>query len=464
MIGCFWEQTLKIASTFDSTPANYQGLQLLDIRRSRTYPEFTGRKMTERLYYHDSFLYEFEAKVRSVVDGPRPGVILDRTAFYPTSGGQIHDTGRMIPIEAGGGPGSSHGSQSLNLRVTEVVDTENGEVIHYLDAPVKDVQPGSKVRGEIDPERRRDHMQQHSAQHVLSAAFVRLFNMPTVSFHMADDYCSIDLDTPSLDKDQVESAERLANEIVLENRSVTIRFVSREEATQLGLRKLPPADRDQLRLIDIREFDLTACGGTHVSGTGQIGAILLRKTEKVRQGYRVEFVAGKRSVSMARRDFTTLNETAALLSAGLYDVPQQVRKSLEEIRSLHKQAQQVEDELAAAQAANLFAEAEEENGRKLVVRVFSDRNLSFIKLVAQKLTRQSVPVIALLGTTSPQPALLFAQSVGQPHDMSALLKETVARLGGRGGGSKDMAQGGVPSSEGLATALTAAAREFAFRA
>jgi alanyl-tRNA synthetase len=304
-------------------------------------------------------------------------------------------------------------------------------------------------------------MQQHSAQHVLSAAFVRLFNLPTVSFHMADDYCSIDLDTPSLTRDQVESAERLANEIVLENRPVDVRFVTRDEAAKLGLRKLPPTERDQLRLIDIRDFDFTACGGTHVSHTGQIGGILLRKTERVRQGYRVEFVAGQRAVSAARRDFSTLSETAALFSAHIYDVPQQARKSLDEIRSLRKQREQSQDELAAAHAATLLAETPESHGRKLVVRTFSGRDLNFLKLLAQKLTRQSPAAIALLATTSPQPALVFAQSAGQPHDMGALLKETTAQLGGRGGGTKDLAQGGVPKSQGIEEALAAAAQTLA---
>src|ERR1700689_259308 len=194
--------------------------------------------MTDRLYYHDSFLYTFDAEVREVVETQRPAVILDRTAFYPTSGGQIHDTGWLS-------------SAAAKFRVTEVADTEDGHVVHYLEAPVKDVQPGSRVRGTIDAARRRDHMQQHSAQHVLSAAFVRLFNLPTVSFHMADDYCSIDLDTPSLTKDQIEAAENLTNEIILENRGVEVRYVTRDEAASLGLRKLPPADRDQLRIIDI---------------------------------------------------------------------------------------------------------------------------------------------------------------------------------------------------------------------
>jgi alanyl-tRNA synthetase len=261
--------------------------------------------MSQRLYYQDSFLYDFDAEVREVIDGPRPALILDRTAFYPTSGGQVFDTG-WITSDA-----------NAKLRVTEVADSEDGRVIHYLEAPTKDMKPGSRVRGQIDASRRRDHMQQHSGQHLLSAAFVRLYNIPTVSFHMADDHCSIDLDTPGLTKEQIESAERLANEIILENRGVDIRFATRDEAGKLGLRKLPPAERDELRLIDIRDFDLTACGGTHVAQTGQIASILVRKAEKVRQGWRVEFVAGQRAVATARRDFTTLTETAALFSAHL---------------------------------------------------------------------------------------------------------------------------------------------------
>jgi alanyl-tRNA synthetase len=400
--------------------------------------------MTERLYYHDSFLYNFDAEVREVLDTPRPALILDRTAFYPTSGGQIFDTGWIT-------------SDSAKLRVSEVVDTEDGRVIHYLEAPLKEVKPGTRVRGQIDPERRRDHMQQHSGQHVLSAAFVRLFKMPTVSFHMADDYCSIDLDTPTLTEDQVESAERLANEIILENRPVDMRFVTRDEAGKLGLRRLPPAERDELRLIDIREFDLTACGGTHVSQTGQIGCILLRKTEKVRQGWRVEFVAGQRAVATARRDFSTLTETAALFSSHIYDVPQQSRKALDEIRSLRKQGERSLEELAAAHAAALLSETPVSNGRKLIVQAFTDRDVDFIKFLAQKLTRQSSTVIALLATSSPAPSLVFAQSAGQSHDMGALMKEIMSTYGGRGGGSKDMAQGGLPQADTLNAALAAAA-------
>src|SRR5271168_520334 len=249
--------------------------------------------MTEHLYYHDSFLYEFDAEVREVaVVDSRPTLILDRTAFYPTSGGQVFDTGWIAPA-----------GQVEKLRVAEVAERDDGTILHFLENPTQ-TQPGSRIHGLIDVARRRDHMQQHTGQHVLSAAFVRSLNMPTVSFHMGVDSCSIDLDTKSLTAKQAETAEALANDVVTENRSVGIRFVTSDEAKELGLRKVPPAERDQLRLIDIHDFDLTACGGTHVTATGQIGSILLRKIEKVRQGWRVEFVCGKRAVVTARHDYT----------------------------------------------------------------------------------------------------------------------------------------------------------------
>jgi len=198
---------------------------------------------------------------------------------------------------------------------------------------------------------------------------------------------------------------------------------------------------------------LCACGGTHVNQTGQIGCILLRKTERVRQGWRVEFVAGQRAVATARCDFSTLTETAGLFSAHIHDVPQQVRKALDEIRTLRKQREQSLEELAEAQAATLLAETPEAGGRKLVVRSFTDRDMNALKLLAQKLTRLAPAVVALLATTSPQPSLVFAQSPGQPSDMGALLKEIVGKFGGRGGGSKDMAQGGMPSADAIQSAL-----------
>ncbi len=227
----------------------------------------------------------------------------------------------------------------------------------------------------------------------------------------------------------------------------------------MGVRKIPPAVRDKLRLIDIRDFDLNACGGTHVRSTGQIGAILLRKTEKVKQGVRVEFVCGLRAVSTARRDFQTLTDAAAVYSSHIWEVPQQARKSLDEIKAAQKAQHRLLEEVAELQAANLLRSAEERpsgSGQKLIVEFFADRDLSFLKMLAQKLhpPGESRGPIGLRRS----PALPRLRSdAGSPNDMGALMKETLHKLGTRGGGNRDMAQGGAPDGPSAEQALREAA-------
>ena len=381
---------------------------------------------TDRLYYHDSFLYNFDARVlESLQRDGRDALVLDRTAFYPTSGGQVHDLGMM----------TADGQQ---VAITEVADEEDGRILHFASAPLV---VGTQVHGSVDAARRLDHVQQHSGQHVLSAAFIRLFNMPTVSFHMGEESCTIDLETSGLTASQAQKAELLANEVIAEDRPVGIRFVPLEEARQLGLRKLPPKQTGDLRLIDISEFDLTACGGTHVRATGQIGSILLRKIEKVKQGVRVEFVCGLRAVNIGRRDYATLAEAASLFSSHIYDVPQQVRKSLEETKAAGKMQHKLLEELAELYAERLLAQTP--GSPQVITEFFPERDSVFIKLLAQKLTAGKSTVIALLASGSGQPTLVFAQTPGQKSNMGHLMKDAMAQLGGRGGGSADLAQGGL---------------------
>ena len=385
--------------------------------------------MTDRLYYHDSFLYDFDARVlEALVSNGRTAIVLDRTAFYPTSGGQVHDLG-IVTV----------GGQQISI--TEVADDEAGRVLHFTSEPLA---IGTQVHGTVDAARRRDHVQQHSGQHVISAAFIRLFKMPTVSFHMGEESCTIDLESNGLSAAQAQKAELLANEVIAEDRPVAIRFVPLEEARQLGLRKLPPKQTGDLRLIDITDFDLTACGGTHVRATGQIGSILLRKIEKVKQGVRVEFVCGLRAVNTARRDYTTLTEAAALYSSHIHDVPEQVRKSLAETKVAGKAQHKLLEELAELYAERLLAQAA--GSPQVITELFSDRDAAFIKLLAQKLTAGKSNVIALLASGADQPTLVFAQTPGQKSNMGQLMKDAMAQLGGRGGGSADMAQGGLSAN------------------
>jgi alanyl-tRNA synthetase len=416
--------------------------------------------MTERLYYENSFLHDFVAAllaVRHLPDG-RTALVFDRTAFYPTSGGQTFDTG-WIEWEDLDNP------QALppKFRVGEVLEDEaSGEVLHLIE-PVPELEHALagttaaagenavRVRGFIDVERRRDHLQQHSGQHVLSAAFVELFELPTVSFHMGEESCTIDLEAKSLSPEQVRRAEQRANQVVLEDRPVKTHFVTPEQAREMGLRKLPPAGRERLRIIEIEDFDLCACGGTHVRATGQTGAILLRKVEKVKQGMRVEFVCGERAVHFARQDYETLAEAAGLYSAQLWSAPEQVRKSLEEIKTAAKREHKLLEEVAELTAAKMLA-ASEVAGIKLIAQVLSGRDIGFAKLLAQKLVAEP-GTVALLGCGTEQPALVFAEWHGGPFDMGALMKQEMVRLGSRGGGSRELAQGGVPDLEQLEGAV-----------
>jgi alanyl-tRNA synthetase len=387
--------------------------------------------MTERLYYHDSFLYDFSACVVEAMErNGRAAVVLDRTAFYPTSGGQVHDTGLLLAGQE-------------QVEVSEVADEEDGRILHFVAAflPI-----GTQVQGRVNAVRRRDHVQQHTGQHVLSAAFIELFDMPTVSFHMGEESCTIDLETAGLSAEQARQAELLANEVIAEDRPVTIRFVPLEEARNLGLRKLPPKQTGDLRLIEIANFDLTACGGTHVRATGQIGSILLRKIEKVKQGMRVEFVCGMRAVSTARRDYATLTEAAALYSSHIYDMPEQVRKGQAENKSAEKAQRKLLEELAELYADRLLNQAA--GSLRVIAKVFTERDATFVKLLAQKLTAGKSGVVALLASGAGQPTLVFAQSPGQKFNMGQLMKDVMTQMGGRGGGTADMAQGGLPATIG----------------
>ena len=399
--------------------------------------------MTERLYYNDSFLCDFRASVLDSRELKRDGnhstwaVKLDRTAFYPTSGGQPYDTGRLTT--------ESKSGVALEVAVEDVFEDEEGEVWHRVS---KVLPPGAEVLGVIDAERRRDHMQQHTGQHLLSAAFVQLLNAKTVSFHLGEEISTIDIELAAVSRDDLLRVERLSNEIIAENRPISVHYATREEAVKMGVRKMP--DRaGEIRLIDIRDFDLNACGGTHAQSTGQIGGLLIRRTEKVKQAVRVEFVCGLRAVAQARRDFETLAEASRLYPCAPRDLAANISKQREEARAMQKREATALEELADLKAAQLIRETPVEQRARRIVQVFEDRDANFIKLLAQKLTKNTSGVIALLASAANPPALVFARSSDLGSDMGTLLRELVSAVGGRGGGAKDFAQGGVPDKDRL---------------
>ena len=381
--------------------------------------------VTDRLYYHDSFLKEFDAEVISCEpDGDRWRVILDRTAFYPTSGGQPHDTGTL---------GES--------KVSEVLDEEDGGLIHFTDRAV----PTGKIHGRIDWERRFDHIQQHTGQHLLSAAFIELFKMQTVSFHLGREISTIDLAAPALDQRQLEAAERRTNEIIFDDRPIKILFGTAEELAAAGIRK--QVDRQGiLRAIEIETFDRQPCGGTHVARTGQIGMILLRKLEKVKSAWRVEFVCGYRAMRAARADATILAESARQLSCGPTDVTAMVARALEERQSGHRARQRLTEELAEVQALMLLATEGRagKSGQPVVLsRILEEPDQSYLRLLATKIVAQP-GVRAIMGTRAGH--VIFAQSSGLDGDMNALLRDCISIAGGKGGGTKEFAQGSLPDA------------------
>jgi len=385
---------------------------------------------TERLYYTDCYLREFEARVLRSEPAPNGfKVYLNRTAFYPASGGQPADSGMIA-----------------GLPVLEAVD-ERDEIAHIL----RQAPEGEGVRGRIDWARRFDHMQQHTGQHILSAAFEKIGDYKTASFHLGEDSSSIDLDSDRLGPRQIEEAEDAANQVVFEDRPVRISFQPAGEASRLDLRK-PTAREGEVRLVEVEGFDLSACGGTHVSRTGAVGLILVRKVERMKGSTRVEFLCGGRAQQQARRDFRVLSEAAQLFSAALDTVPELIAKQSQELREEIRGREKLLERLAEYRARELWQAVPVVDGRRVVRQVFPAEESAQVKLLAHALAK--LPgAVGLLGVKEAPTKLFFAQTPGGTSEMGSVLKQTLAKFGGKGGGGCDFAQGGGLEESRLEEAL-----------
>jgi alanyl-tRNA synthetase len=413
--------------------------------------------MTERLYPTDSFLTNFDAVVTDIQEVSRASgqslwrVALDRSAFYPTGGGQPYDTGTLIATARSGA--------ELSAEIVDVEEDDLGEVWHHT---VKPLVAGTAVRGLVDAARRLDHMQQHSGQHLLSAAFIEICGARTVSFHLGEVSSTIDLDVDNLPPTTLEQVEERANQIIAEDRPVTMSVVPRAHAETLlaagELRKLPPR-QGELRIITITDFDRNACGGTHVRSTGQIGGLHLRGLEKVKQGLRVEFVCGLRAARAARNDFNRLTEAARQLSVGFEEVPQAIQRLQADAKQAAKHTLKLTNELAQYQAAELVAQTPIKAGLRLIQLQLAAANqvdAAYTKMLASKIAAQAKQTVAILGWKPEDLAapatVVLSRSGDLDFDCGTILRTTLANYGGRGGGSKDMAQGSVPA-EKLQTVL-----------
>jgi alanyl-tRNA synthetase len=407
-----------------------------------------GTDLTDRLYYLDSFLRDFDATVVSCTpDGPRWKVILNRTAFYPTSGGQPHDLGTLG-----------------DAQVVEVVDEPNAarpdvsspadshHVVHYTTA---EVSPGP-IHGQIDWPRRLDHMQQHTAQHLLSAAFIELFGFQTVSFHLGKEISTIDLAAPSVVPRQLETVERRTNEIIFEDRPVVIRFGTAQELAESGIRK--KVDREGiLRAVDIEGFDRQPCGGTHLARTGQAGLILLRKLERTREHSRIEFVAGYRALAAARADFATLTQAATQLSCALQDVPAGIAKNIEDRRATTSAVKRLEERLATLEAQSLLQQnPETPNVVRLITVAPPEATPAYLTLLAAKLTAEKNVIALLLSRETGH--VVAARSADLTQDIGGTLRESLKEFQGKGGGAKHFAQGQLPNPAQQADAFVTIAK------
>ena len=371
--------------------------------------------MTQRIYYTEPYRRTFDATVLSAVPaGDRLHVTLDQTTFYPTSGGQPFDTGTL-------------GSAA----VVDVVDNDDGTVTHVVSGSLK---PGDVVAGEIDWVRRFDHMQQHTGQHVLSAAFDRLFGARTESFHMGQLSSTIDLGR-EVTAGEVAKAEDDANRIVWEDRPVTIRFATAEEAASMGMRK-ESARTGTLRLIDVTGYDLSACGGTHVDRTGAIGIIAIGSVEKFKGGSRVEFLCGGRALERFRAWKGALAAVQKILSVPPAEMAASVERIQEDAKAAQRNIRGFQEKLAAHEAQALLAKGSP------VVEAIDGWDAQGIKSIAAAITAADPNAsVALFTTASPAQAVV-ARGSSSTIDAGSVLKQLVAKFGGKGGGKPDLAQGG----------------------
>ncbi|MBA1335434.1 MAG: Alanyl-tRNA synthetase family protein [Firmicutes bacterium] len=377
-----------------------------------------------RLFLYNPYENIFEARVLSREKTARGyEVVLDRTAFYPTGGGQPNDTGWLD-----------------DSPVIDVVE-ENGTIVHILSQPIQ----VERVTGKIDWERRFDHMQQHLGQHILSSCFEKLADADTVGFHLGSQYVYIDLNRPDLPEETIYRAEDMANEIVFRSLAVKTYIVSWEDLPGIPLRK-PPSVTEDIRIVEIDGFDFCPCGGTHPAGTGSVGIIKIRKWEKNKDGLRLEFVCGKRALRDFRDKNTSINKISSLLSVRDHEALGAVERIAAENKCLSKAVEELREQYYSLEAAAMVRDAREIGPYKIVRFMFYKKPFDEIKLLASKITEHG-GCIALLCTSNVKAQLIISRSPDVPIDLRPVFKETMTLAGGKGGGSSAVVQGGVETPE-----------------
>lgn len=371
--------------------------------------------MTNKLYYEDPSIQCFKAKV---IEQQPNYVVLSETAFYPTGGGQPHDLGLINGIE---------------VTNVEVID---GEIRHFLTNPLPD--NTTEVNGQIDWERRFDHMQQHAGQHILSAAFEQLFKFQTISFHLGKDTVTIDLNVTEVSEQQLMETEQLANQIILENRLIETKWVTEKELSNYKLRKATSL-KENIRLVIIPDFDYNACGGTHPISTGQVRAIKILQTEKQKKAVRVEFICGERILTHLHRKHLVLVNLVSILSTPENKIMNATKNLLTQNSRLEKQVVDLSNSLLAYEAKEL----RESSDKTTITCIFENRSMQELQKLA-KLVIQETPNSICILVSNNQDKLQVVAAKG--NDVEQSMKELIAHvlpyINGKGGGNERMAQGG----------------------
>ncbi|MGN7402824.1 alanyl-tRNA editing protein [Cytobacillus praedii] len=386
--------------------------------------------LKNKLYYQDPYIKSFTTHLKDQQKDEQGRVyaILEETAFYPTGGGQPHDTGTLNGIN-----------------VTDVEEI-NGEIRHYLAQPLNE--PG-EITGEIDWERRFDHMQQHAGQHILSAAFEEQFGYATVSFHLGNEVLTIDLDIEELSDEHASEAEDLANRIILENRTIETKWVTMDELSSYRLRKQLSVT-ENIRLVIIPDFDYNGCGGTHPHSTGEVRAIKILDWEKQRKKIRVHFVCGDRVLNQLHQKQKEIKRLTSILNAPAESLADTAKKLSEDKKILEKSIEELKDELVAYEAKDLLANGKSSGNGLMISKQFKNRPIQEVQKLARSVTAQSEEsVVFFVNDAEEKLQFVCAKGKVPSTSMKEITNKLLPLINGKGGGNDLFAQGG---GEALITA------------
>ena len=385
------------------------------------------KQEAKRLYYENSYQVEFEAEVveRKNIEG-KPALVLDQTCFYPESGGQPDDRGVINGIKV--------------VRVLE----EEEKVIHVLEENIS----SDRVKGRVDWQRRFDHMQQHSGQHILSQSFYELLKAETLSFHLGESVSTVEIDLRKADEGEVERVERRANEVIFEDREIKSYFVPEEKILTIPLRK-PPQKKGEIRIVEVSGFDYSACGGTHVRRAGEIGIIKILVWERIRDNIRFEFICGRRAVEDYAQKNKMMRQLSNRFTVSEREVFASVEKIFSDLKSQRKRIRKLEEEVVRYEALEIVRQAKE----RIIRKIFRDKTAEQMKFLALNIIRQGSFVVIFGLKEEQRGHLVFARSGSINIDLRELLPLVSPLVKGKGGGQPSLVEIAAELPEDLETAL-----------